>query len=228
MTDALASADGPPVTQQETSWWSSTLSSVGQAVGNWMGQVSQALSTSDGENMTVTQDEVDAARNVVNGVGEGLAAIGNGLNQTYQTTDGENMVVTQEELDACKSSGCSFGVSADFTFVAPMSGGGGSWGANLQYTPDNGVQFFTYSSEANPSAGFQVGAGIQANFAWGHGDWSGPFDNVSGSADIVTLGGFRSSDFSQSSGYQGITFGVGPGLPGGSATTTNYTCRIGC
>jgi RHS repeat-associated protein len=229
--DAVAPGDSSASSSsQGGSWWSSAVSTVGNAVSSWMGQVSDTMATTDGENMMVTQDQVDAARNIVSGAGEAIANAASAVNDTYQVTDGENMMVTQQELDACKSSGCSAGISGDVTFICScLSGGGGSWGVNLQYTADNGLQLFTYSTESNPSAGFQVGAGVQGNFALGHGEWSGPFDQAGVSLDIVTLGGFRSSDgVSNASGYQGIAFGLGPGLPGAGYTTTNYTCRLGC
>ena len=235
MTDALANAEGPQLTPEEVSAAKDAVTATGQAAGSFMTRLGNLFSTTDGENMMVTPDEVDAAKNLVSAAGNGIAGASGSVLQSlgdlYQVTDGENMMVTQQELDACRTAGCSGGISLGGTFVTPWTGGG-SAGVNLQYTQDNGLQLFGYytpASELGNSGGFQIGVGVELNYALGHGGWDGPFANASVSADIVTLGGFQSATgVTPTNGYVGGTFALGLGTPGASFTTTNYTCLLGC
>ena len=78
----------------------------------------------------------------------------------------------------------------------------------------------------SPSSGFLVGPSVTANVASGSGPWSGSFTSSGGSYDVFTGGTFESVPSENSSGYAGVNFGLGKGLPGVGSTTTNYSVLL--
>jgi RHS repeat-associated protein len=99
------------------------------------------------------------------------------------------------------------GGSIEITVVAPiLSGGGGTYGVNLEYTSSDGWGLYVYGPTGTPSEGFAAGLGAQLNVATGCGPWSGDFFNAEGSYGLV---------------------GGSLGAPGVSTTTTNYTPILG-
>jgi len=125
------------------------------------------------------------------------------------------------------------GISVEGTIVTPFSsGGGGTGGINLQYTSDNGLGLYAYRPASEPSSGLAAGGAIQLNVARGNGAWSGNFTNYEGNIGPYNGGYFRSSDLNAGDtlggrkppeGYEGFSFGWGPGGPAGaSETTTTY------
>ena len=117
------------------------------------------------------------------------------------------------------------GISIEVSTINPWtSGGGGTYGLNLEYTKSNGWGLFTYNTpNKTPSSGFLVGPSVQMNVATGTGDWSGPFDSGAGSFGPITGGSFVSSPGAgETAGYFGFSLGLGKGPPGVGTTTTNY------
>jgi RHS repeat-associated protein len=122
--------------------------------------------------------------------------------------------------------GC--GLSFDLDVILPfLSGGGGSWGVNLQYLsagPNSGLRVYGYAPADSPSTGFSLGAGVQVNVAWGNGGWTGLFDNYGGSVGPFGGSFFESPGASQTAeGWQGVGFSFSGGAPAGAyGTRTNY------
>ena len=120
------------------------------------------------------------------------------------------------------SSGFAFGISIDFSTINPFtSGGGGTYGFNLEYTSSTGFGLYGfYTPNSTNSLGFAPGVSLTGNAAVGTGPWTGLFNSSSASADILTAGAFQSSPASP--GYTGYQAGVAIGPPGYGATQTNY------
>ena len=72
---------------------------------------------------------------------------------------------------------------------------------------DNKTKSYVYNGSG---IGLEVGIGAQSVWAWGSGDWTGPFDSTT-----VTFGPLTGSLFwtPGSGGWTGFTFGVGLGPP---------------
>ena len=119
------------------------------------------------------------------------------------------------------------GISFDFSTINPFtSGGGGSYGVNLEYTSDQGWGLYTYSTPNDVgSVGFLAGPSLQVNIATGNGDWTGPFDSGAGSFGPVTGGYFHSPLEGPDVGYYGWTIGIGKGPPGVGFTRSIYKQR---
>jgi RHS repeat-associated protein len=115
--------------------------------------------------------------------------------------------------------GNACGVSFDMSTINPLtSGGGGSYGLNLEYTAEAGLHLYGYyTPNRSPSIGFLPGWSLTLNSAVGSGPWTGPFENYTAAVGLSTLGFFRSP----TDGYTGINIGVGKG-PGLGATMTEY------
>jgi RHS repeat-associated protein len=122
--------------------------------------------------------------------GANLTQFGIGISGGFGTGGAnDNAGTLPAALSGPTSTGLSFGVSLDFTFINSfLSGGGGSVGINLQYTPDAGWGLYTYSTPADVrSEGFVVGASLQFNVAQGSGPWTGLFNNYTiGSNTVFT------------------------------------------
>ena len=123
----------------------------------------------------------------------------------------------------------ALGVSFDLSTIG-FSSGGGSYGLNLEYVPGDGLGFYTFGTKDNStSAGFDVGASLTANVAFGSGPWSGDFLTAMGAYMLPTGGGFEtpSSEFpgidQPGIGWYGIQAGAAIGSPGVGRTITNYT-----
>ncbi len=116
------------------------------------------------------------------------------------------------------------GISGEVSTINPFtSGGGGSYGFNLEYTSDSGLHLYTYSTPNNAgSVGFLPGVSLTANVATGNGDWTGPFESGNGSFGPFTGGYFQSPANQPDPGYFGLTLGVALGPPGVGFTTTDY------
>jgi len=115
------------------------------------------------------------------------------------------------------------GFSLGFSYINPFtSGGGGSFGLNLEYTSNCGWNIYGYGTPENQdSNGFSLGFSAQANVATGSGNWSGPFQDY-----MASYGLFGGSYFQSPTGqgnWQGLSFGFSAGPPGAADTTTNYT-----
>jgi RHS repeat-associated protein len=119
------------------------------------------------------------------------------------------------------------GINFEFSTINPFtSGGGGSYGVNIEWTAGDGLAIYTYGTpQKTPSKGFLVGPSITANAAVGKGGWSGPFDSAAGSFSVVSGGAFWSTPGADDPGYFGLNLGVGKGPPGLGVTTTTYTKR---
>jgi len=91
-----------------------------------------------------------------------------------------------------------FGFTLDLDVILPvLSGGGGSWGINIQYLtggPNAGLTIYGYSPTTAASEGFSLGASCQVNVSWGNDGWTGPFDNYGGQLGLWGLGYFQSPD----------------------------------
>ena len=114
-----------------------------------------------------------------------------------------------------------FGMSIDFSTIQPLTQGwGGTYGWNFQYTSDAGWGGYNYSTpNDSKSFGFLLGPSLQANLAFGNGDWTGPFESCNGSAGPFAFGTFRSPG---GIGYDGFSLGFGRGPPGVGCTKTVY------
>ena len=120
------------------------------------------------------------------------------------------------------AAGINFSVSTINPFT---SGGGGTYGLNLEYTSSGGWGLYSFGTPNDVSSqGFQPGFSVTVNGATGTGDWSGLFDSTNGSYGPVTGGFFQSTPSSDPNpGYFGWEGGVSVGPPGFGSTTTNYT-----
>jgi hypothetical protein len=138
-----------------------------------------------------------------------------------------NPLVFEPEVIKRSGRGWAFGYSLDVSLIGPLSGGGGSFGINPEYTSGEGFDLYIHATpQKEPSVGFQFGVSLQPNIAFGSGPWTGLFDVYSGG--ITYYGGsyFQSSDISSGNdlGYRGVSVGVGLGWPpiSGGITRTNY------
>jgi RHS repeat-associated protein len=123
-------------------------------------------------------------------------------------------------------SSASYGISAGVSTINPAtSGGGGSYGISLQYTPDSGWHWYKYyTPPKQPSCGFQLGFSATVNAAIGHGAWTGPFEQVEGNIGPVAFGQFDTPGGSEQNGYYGFQLGYSAGAPYGvGQTVTNYS-----
>lgn len=120
----------------------------------------------------------------------------------------------------------AFGLSAALSTINPFtSGGGGTYGVNIEYTEHDGLIVYTYNTPTNQgSAGVGLGGSLQFNFAKGDGSWAGLFTETGGSYGIYS-GGYFSSPPGQGD-WHGVALGWALGPPGGSTTITNYVPRI--
>ena len=131
----------------------------------------------------------------------------------------------------------AFGISFDVSSVMSLLGNGGGtyFGYNLQYTDFAGWGEYKYRTPDDiGSMGFLIGPSLTFNVAWGTGPWTGLFNSYMASASYLTGGLFLTPMTpGADSGYAGFSFGVGKGLPGFGATTTDYEsgcwllCRLG-
>jgi RHS repeat-associated protein len=127
----------------------------------------------------------------------------------------------QNQSPTCWATGISFSFSTINPFT---SGGGGTYGLNIEWTKGTGLAVYTYGTpNTTPSQGFLLGAGVSLNAATGRGPWSGLFDSTTGAYGPVNGGFFESPPGGKDPGYFGLEIGAGPGLPGVGSTTTNYT-----
>lgn len=127
----------------------------------------------------------------------------------------------QNQSPTCWATGISFSFSTINPFT---SGGGGTYGLNIEWTKGTGLAVYTYGTpNTTPSQGFLLGAGVSLNAATGRGPWSGLFDSTTGAYGPVNGGFFESPPGGEDPGFFGLEIGAGPGLPGVGSTTTNYT-----
>ena len=119
------------------------------------------------------------------------------------------------------------GINFEFSTINPFtSGGGGSYGLNIEWTAGGGLAIYTYGTPNNtPSHGLLIGPSVTLNAATGKGAWTGLFDSTAGSFGPVTGGAFWSPLDGGDPGYFGLNAGIGKGPPGVGTTTTNYTKR---
>lgn len=130
--------------------------------------------------------------------------------------------------EAAAPVGSAYGVNFDLAAITP--GGGGNKGVNWEHIPEDGAwykgRWYKYKTpieQLHRSFGFQFGAAIQGNYAFGRGPWTGDFKNISLSLGIVSVGFFYSSPFNnQGEFWVGVAGGVGAGPPGLGASVTNY------
>jgi RHS repeat-associated protein len=121
------------------------------------------------------------------------------------------------------------GVSGDISTINPFtSGGGGSYGLNLQYVPGEGLALYGFVTPNDiASVGFDVGGSLTINGAIGSGPWTGDFITAMGTVGSATFGGFGSPSDQLTGGdigWHGIQGGVTGGIPFGlGATTTTYS-----
>jgi len=119
----------------------------------------------------------------------------------------------------------AFGFSLDLSTINPFtSTGGGTYGINLQYTSEVGWNVYVYGTPNNvQSVGFEVGLSGTFNLALGRGNWTGPFDQYTGSYGLVQAGFFNTPPDDPSSSYSGVQLGGTLGFPAGlGATRVNY------
>ena len=141
---------------------------------------------------------------------------------------GQKLRMIPKVLKAMAAQACpqmAQGVSADVSTINPWtSGGGGSYGFNLQYLPGRGLALYGFSTPNNTSSvGFDVGGSITVNGAVGSGPWRGDFMTAMGSYLAATFGGFGSPSEQPGIGWHGLQGGVTFGAPAGvGATTTTY------
>jgi hypothetical protein len=105
------------------------------------------------------------------------------------------------------------------------SGGGGGYGVNFEYTSDAGWHVYSYGTPNNQcSSGFELGASATFNYAFGNGEWTGPFEQVDTNIGLISFGQFDSPGGTFQNGYYGGQFGLGVGAPYGvGQTVTNYS-----
>jgi len=84
------------------------------------------------------------------------------------------------------------GASIDVSTINPFtSGGGGSYGVNLEFVGGQGLGVYTFATPSDSaSIGVDIGASATVNRAYGSGPWEGDFYTVMGSVGYVTGGGF--------------------------------------
>jgi len=105
--------------------------------------------------------------------------------------------------------GYAWGFGLDFSTINPSSGGGGTYGINLEYTSEYGWELYGYYTPLDmPSHGFEVGLALTANVAIGEGCWAGLFDTYTGSFGPVQGGFFHSPLEGPDLGYYGVQLGV--------------------
>ena len=121
--------------------------------------------------------------------------------------------------------GWAIGISFEFSTINPFSsGGGGSYGINIEYTSSSGWGLYYYiTPNDQASQGFLVGPSIEVNFAEGSGSWTGPFDVGAGSFDVIGGGYFHSPLTGPDLGYFGWSLGATAGPPGVGFTRTVYS-----
>jgi RHS repeat-associated protein len=128
-------------------------------------------------------------------------------------------------------SSVSYGLSVDLSTINPFtSGGGGSYGLNLQYVPGEGLNVYSYATGANAgSAGFDLGVSVTGNIGLGSGAWTGDFENVAGSFGAATFGGYYTpgdqfpGPNDPGVGWYGLQGGLSAGAPAGlGVTRTTY------
>jgi RHS repeat-associated protein len=151
----------------------------------------------------------------------------------YDSITAQGLSIQQLASSALQSLSAAFGISFEASTINPItSGGGGTYGLNLEHTACEGWKWYKYKTPPDsPSQGFLPGGSITVNFAMGTGSWTGPFDNVAGGYGTgilgVAAGGFQSVDDGSNSGYFGESLGVGAGPPGAGQTRTNYEYLFG-
>ena len=147
-------------------------------------------------------------------------------NSCSSTISRQAPLLTQgnQQNQSCWAAGISF----SFSTINPLtSGGGGTYGINIEWTKGGGLAVFTYGTpNATPSQGLLLSAGASINGAVGKGPWSGLFNSTTGAYGPVSGGFFQSPPGGDNPGYFGLEAGAGPGLPGIGSTTTNYTPLI--
>jgi RHS repeat-associated protein len=119
----------------------------------------------------------------------------------------------------------SIGFQVDLTAIAPfLSGGGGTVGVNVQWTPDDGLVAWAVTPTEKPSWGISAGIDVQAVFGLGSGSWAGPFESRGGSAGPFGVSTFNATD-GDSSSWSGVQGGlsIGPIPVGFFETETNYS-----
>ena len=111
-----------------------------------------------------------------------------------------------------------------------LSGGGGTFGLNLEYTRKIGWALYGYRPVPDSfSEGIAIGVAWQVNTAEGSGPWKGIFENIEGNLGPGSGGTFRSVGSDPGTGYQGYTAGYSWPLELGlSRTQTFYKCLAGC
>ena len=116
------------------------------------------------------------------------------------------------------------GLSLEISTINPFtSGGGGSYGINLQYTSDSGWHLYTYNTPNDVgSLGFLPGISLTGNAATGTGAWTGPFETSTGSFWLFTSGYFQTPPDQPDLGHFGLSFGGSLGPPGLGFTKTVY------
>jgi RHS repeat-associated protein len=126
--------------------------------------------------------------------------------------------------------GWGFGINVDVDAILPIfSGGGGSWGINIQWLstgPNQGWHIYGYGPGRSPSVGVALGASCQIDVAVGNGGWTGLFDSAGGGYGWGGGSYFESPGASDTGeGWVGISFGVGKGAPFPAlyGTQTDYT-----
>jgi RHS repeat-associated protein len=151
----------------------------------------------------------------------GGAGVGSG---SGAGTAGDPGSAQRQQNQSCWAAGISF----SFSTINPVtSGGGGTYGLNVEWTTGGGLAVFTYGTpDATPSQGFLLSSGVSINGAVGKGPWSGLFNSTTGAYGPVSGGFFQSPPGGDDPGYFGLEARAGPGLPGVGSTTTNYTPRI--
>jgi len=117
--------------------------------------------------------------------------------------------------------GFAGGIDVHASWINPAtSRGGGVVGLNrMTFSDDNCTRDYGYDSFNRGGIGFDVGLAGQSVWAWGSGPWIGDFDSVT-----LNLGPLAASYFWSPGvgGWNGITFGLGLGLPGLGYEGTTY------
>ena len=121
------------------------------------------------------------------------------------------------------TNGWAWGFSAEICTINPFtsSGGGVQFGINLQWTSESGWHLYSYSTPHDvPSHGFLIGGDATFNYAEGSGSWTGQFNSVGGSVDIISGSIFWTPG--SGPGWRGYSIGLGVGPPGIGITQTDY------